>query len=63
MKPAPPGAIAAIILAAGQAKRFGKGSKVVAELDGKPLVRHVEQVNLRYGAGDVEQGVDSVEFL
>jgi molybdenum cofactor cytidylyltransferase len=46
MKPAPPGAIAAIILAAGQAKRFGKGSKVVAELDGKPLVRHVAEAAL-----------------
>jgi molybdenum cofactor cytidylyltransferase len=38
------GAVAAIILAAGRARRFGAGpddSKVLAELAGKALVRHV----------------------
>jgi molybdenum cofactor cytidylyltransferase len=40
--PAPSG-IAAIILAAGQGIRFGMSPKVVAELDRKPLVRHVAE--------------------
>lgn len=33
--------VAAIILAAGQSKRMGANNKLVAELDGKALVRHV----------------------
>jgi molybdenum cofactor cytidylyltransferase len=43
--PAPSG-IAAIILAAGQGSRFGATPKVVAKLDGKPLVRHVAEAAL-----------------
>lgn len=43
------GEIGAIILAAGRASRFGAGaddSKVLARLDGKPLVRHVAEAAL-----------------
>ena len=51
-------AIAAIILAAGQATRFRAAdpaavSKVVALLDGKPLVRHVAEVALASAARPV----------
>lgn len=53
MKPAPARAVAAIILAAGRAKRFGTGSKVIAELDGKPLVRHVAEAALASRASPV----------
>lgn len=41
--------VAAIILAAGRASRFGAGegdSKVLAPLDGRPLVRHVAEAAL-----------------
>jgi molybdenum cofactor cytidylyltransferase len=39
-------AVAAVILAAGRGARFGAGAKVVAELDRKPLVRHVAEAAL-----------------
>ena len=52
--------IAAIILAAGQASRFraaageaGPATKLVAQLDGKPLVRHVAQAALASRAAPV----------
>ncbi len=41
--------VAAIVLAAGRASRFGAGpdeSKILAMLDGKPLVRHVAECAL-----------------
>ena len=41
--------VAAIILAAGEAKRFRRsatGTKLVAELEGKPIVRHVAEAAL-----------------
>jgi molybdenum cofactor cytidylyltransferase len=41
--------IGAVVLAAGRASRFGAGaddSKVLARLDGKPLVRHVAEAAL-----------------
>ncbi|HLH13048.1 MAG TPA: nucleotidyltransferase family protein [Methylovirgula sp.] len=38
--------IAAVILAAGRSTRFGEEPKVTAELDGKPLVRHVAEAAL-----------------
>ncbi|MFZ0558753.1 MAG: nucleotidyltransferase family protein [Methylovirgula sp.] len=39
-------AVAAVILAAGRGTRFHAGAKVVAELDSKPLVRHVAEAAL-----------------
>jgi len=36
-----PPKIAALLLAAGQSKRMGPNNKLIAEVDGKPLVRHV----------------------
>jgi molybdenum cofactor cytidylyltransferase len=41
--------VAALILAAGEAKRFRRSpdeTKLVAELDGKPIVRHVAEAAL-----------------
>jgi molybdenum cofactor cytidylyltransferase len=41
--------VAAVILAAGEAKRFRRSpdeTKLVAELDGKPIVRHVAEAAL-----------------
>ncbi|WP_038014107.1 NTP transferase domain-containing protein [Thalassobaculum salexigens] len=35
--------IAAILLAAGQSRRMGSENKLLAELDGKPMVRHVAE--------------------
>jgi molybdenum cofactor cytidylyltransferase len=48
--------VSALILAAGQATRFGagaEGSKLLAELDGKPLVRHAAEAALQSRAGEV----------
>ncbi|MEH6726549.1 MAG: NTP transferase domain-containing protein, partial [Hyphomicrobiales bacterium] len=36
-----PPKIAALLLAAGQSKRMGPNNKLIAEVDGKPLIRHV----------------------
>jgi molybdenum cofactor cytidylyltransferase len=38
--------IAAIVLAAGQGTRFGQMPKMLAQLDGKPLVRHAVEAAL-----------------
>lgn len=35
--------IAAIVLAAGQSRRMGAANKLLAEVDGKPMVRHVAE--------------------
>ena len=35
--------IAALVLAAGQSRRMGSQNKLLAELDGKPMVRHVAE--------------------
>jgi molybdenum cofactor cytidylyltransferase len=45
--------ITALILAAGQGSRFGAEPKLLAELDGKPLVRHVAEAALASQAGSV----------
>lgn len=46
-------AVAAIILAAGRGTRFGEAPKLLAELDGKPLVRHVAEAALASSARPV----------
>ena len=45
--------VAAIILAAGRGTRFGGSPKLLADLDGKPLVRHVAQAALAAQVGAV----------
>ena len=55
--------IAAIILAAGQASRFraaageaGPATKLVAQMEGKPLVRHVAEAALASRAAPIISG-------
>jgi molybdenum cofactor cytidylyltransferase len=43
MAPARAPRIAAIVLAAGQSRRMGAENKLLAEIDGKPMVRHVAE--------------------
>jgi len=44
MSPSSPN-VAAVILAAGQSQRMGRNNKLLAEIDGKPMIKHVvEQV-------------------
>jgi molybdenum cofactor cytidylyltransferase len=61
--------VAAIILAAGRGVRFGPDPKLLALLDGKPLVRHVAEAAVRsaakpiiavtgHRADDVEAAID-----
>jgi molybdenum cofactor cytidylyltransferase len=45
--------VAAIILAAGLGSRFGAAPKLLAELDGKPLVRHVAEAAVAAGVSPV----------
>ena len=63
--------VAAIILAAGRGVRFGPDPKLLALLDGKPLVRHVAEAAVRsaakpiiavtgYKADDVESAIDAL---
>jgi molybdenum cofactor cytidylyltransferase len=44
--------VAAVILAAGSASRFG-GGKVLADLDGRPLLRHVVDAAREAGLGPI----------
>jgi molybdenum cofactor cytidylyltransferase len=46
-------AVAALVLAAGQGSRFGPRFKLLAPLDGKPLVRHVVEAALASSADPV----------
>jgi molybdenum cofactor cytidylyltransferase len=63
--------VAAIILAAGRGVRFGPDPKLLALLDGKPLVRHVAEAAVRsvakpiiavtgHKADDVESAIDAL---
>jgi molybdenum cofactor cytidylyltransferase len=63
--------VAAIILAAGRGVRFGPDPKLLALLDGKPLVRHVAEAAVRsvakpiiavtgHKADDVEAAIDAL---
>jgi molybdenum cofactor cytidylyltransferase len=45
--------VAALILAAGRGSRFGEAPKLLAELDGRPLVRHVAGAALASRAAPV----------
>lgn len=45
--------IAALILAAGLSSRFGQGHKLLAELEGKPVIRHVVEAALASSARPV----------
>lgn len=45
--------IGAVLLAAGSSSRFGDENKLVADLDGKPLVRHVAEALSESGIGDL----------
>jgi molybdenum cofactor cytidylyltransferase len=45
--------VGALILAAGRGTRFGDEPKLLADLDGKPLVRHVAEAALRSRARPV----------
>jgi molybdenum cofactor cytidylyltransferase len=45
--------VAALVLAAGQGSRFGPRLKLLAPLDGKPLVRHVVEAALASSADPV----------
>jgi molybdenum cofactor cytidylyltransferase len=52
--------VAAVILAAGEAKRFRRSpdeTKLIAELDGKPIVRHVAEAALASRAHPVHAQV------
>ena len=42
--------IAAVILAAGQSRRMGKRNKMLVEIDGKPMVRHIAEAIIETGA-------------
>ena len=48
-----PGTVAAIVLAAGRGTRFGESPKLLAELAGKPLVRHAVDAALGGGLAPV----------
>lgn len=45
--------ISAILLAAGSSRRFGADNKLLAMLDGKPLIRHGAEVLAKAGLGEI----------
>lgn len=45
--------VGAVLLAAGSSSRFGAANKLVAELDGRPLVRHVADALVESGISDL----------
>lgn len=45
--------IGAILLAAGPSSRFGEENKLVADLEGKPLLRHAAEALSESGVGDL----------
>ena len=51
--PARPGGVAAIVLAAGQSRRMGDDNKLLAEVDGRPMVMHVVDAMLASRAAPV----------
>jgi molybdenum cofactor cytidylyltransferase len=52
-RPTRPGRIAALVLAAGQSRRMGRQNKLLAPVDGKPLVAHMVDAVLGSRAGPV----------
>jgi len=48
-----PNKIAAVLLAAGQSRRMGTDNKLLALIDGKPMVRHVAETLLASNVDDV----------
>lgn len=57
--------IGAVLLAAGASRRFGEENKLVAPLDGQPLVRHVADTLIESGISDLVvvtgHGRDAIE--
>jgi molybdenum cofactor cytidylyltransferase len=51
--PARPGAVAAIVLAAGQSRRMGPDNKLLAQVAGRPMLAHVVDAMLASRAGPV----------
>jgi molybdenum cofactor cytidylyltransferase len=51
--PAKPGKIAGLVLAAGQSRRMGQANKLLAQLDGRPMVAHAVDAMLGSRAGPV----------
>lgn len=56
--------VAAIILAAGQSKRFGGQNKMLFEIDGEAVIRHTVDRVSRAGLGDIVlvSGEDAVDI-
>jgi molybdenum cofactor cytidylyltransferase len=52
-KPAKPGAVAALVLAAGQSRRMGQANKLLAPVDGRPMVAHAVDAMLASRADPV----------
>lgn len=45
--------VAAVLLAAGSSERFGRENKLLAEIDGEPLLRRVARVVMEAGPADI----------
>jgi molybdenum cofactor cytidylyltransferase len=52
-KPAQPGKVAALVLAAGQSRRMGQANKLLAPIDGRPMVAHAVDAMLASRADPV----------